>query len=186
MINGDFKQHSWGDTFFRILLSHQVYDAAQDKQLSLEEEFQEFAWFLEPRDAAAFVSVQHQATLTYYTEKSSASPPQWNQSAKGFEATVPTSSWDVENTGYLAEDEAIVPDDLEDSYINQSDEHMYGAVADAFSVLKSGVQGLAKGSNGYEQCESCYPCRAGDAKLVRMFSDESGYGSHYEEELGVV
>ncbi|XP_072020829.1 probable cysteine desulfurase [Amphiura filiformis] len=160
----------------KVVETNTIFDAANDKPLTLENEFEGFVWFLEPRDAAAYLSAQYQATVAHYIQVET-SP---NVHSKDAEATVPTT-WGAEDQ-YLDEDEAIVPDEVDEGFGYQSDVHMYGAAADAFSMLKAGGVKRASefGQFDSQYDNNCYPCQ--ETKFMRL---DSGYG-YEEEDLGVV
>ena len=169
-----------------------------DKQLSLGVDFEDFAWFLEPREAAAYLSAQWQATVRQYVSEA-ATAGHWHEAArqvdevavKELEPLLPSSWRDQLGSSSDDYDDAIVPDEDEnDLAYQQGDVNMFGVADDAFSVLKpSDVVGKNKaavygGSDMYTDCYSCHQ-RDDDVRFMRLESDDSGYG-YQEEELGVV
>lgn len=169
-----------------------------DKQLSLGVDFEDFAWFLEPREAAAYLSAQWQATVRQYVSEASTAG-HWHEAArqvdevavKELEPLLPSSWRDQLGSSSDDYDDAIVPDEDEnDLAYQQGDVNMFGVADDAFSVLKpSDVVGKNKAAvyGGSDMYTDCYPChqRDDDVRFMRLESDDSGYG-YQEEELGVV
>ncbi len=163
-----------------LFFSFQTFDAANDKPLTLDRDYEGFKWFLEPREAAAYINAEHQATIARYADVDTTSM----YKSKSMDAKVPTS-WNVPEQ-FVDDDEAIVPDEIRDSFAYQSDVLMYGAGGvDVFSAVKS--RGTKRRNifdlDGEYDDSNCYPCQ--DTKFMRLESNDNGYSS-YEEELGVV